>query len=172
MAKTIVQLIADEKKAIRDYGEKAKDNPALAKILLHIQSEEKEHAKELGAIKNKDVKMAEDKKKKVTAGALMTKEEPDAKKKEEASAPKPKKSEKKEEKKEKKPKHRHTHIEHLDDGSHVIRRTPREGGDEVTSSAPDNAGLIANMQSNLGGGEGAEEAAEQSSPSPEPAPGM
>lgn len=110
--------------------------------------------------------MAEEKKEKSPARAVLSGEKPAVKKEKPA-----KKSEKKSEKKAAKPKHRHTHIEHLDDGSHVIRRTPQDGGEEVTSSAPDDAGLISNMQSNLGGGEG-EEAQPAPAPEPTPAPGV
>lgn len=50
--KTITKLISDEHQAVRDYGKKARAVSApVAKILHHIQGEEKHHAKELGRIK-------------------------------------------------------------------------------------------------------------------------
>ena len=61
--------------------------------------------------------------------------------------------------KSKKPKHkiRHTHIEHGDDGSHVIRHS-FDQGDEGEPSTPDSVhgvgdadGLLAHMQSQFGG---------------------
>jgi hypothetical protein len=59
-------------------------------------------------------------------------------------------------------KHKHTHVEHLDDGSHVVRHIPRGGGDEVSYSSPDMAGLHSGLDANLGGNE--ESAEEQISP--------
>lgn len=51
MAKSIANLIADEHQAVKDYGEKAMTVPAPhAKVIRHIQSEEKQHAKELARI--------------------------------------------------------------------------------------------------------------------------
>jgi rubrerythrin len=52
MAKTISNLIADEHQAVKDYGEKAREVPAPhAKVIRHIQGEERQHAKELARIK-------------------------------------------------------------------------------------------------------------------------
>jgi len=51
VAKTIQSLIADEHKAVKDYGAKAKEVSApAAKIIRHIQGEEKHHARELSRI--------------------------------------------------------------------------------------------------------------------------
>lgn len=57
MTKTSIirPLIADEHQAIRDYGEAAKKlkGNAAARLMKHIQSEEREHARELqGSIRN------------------------------------------------------------------------------------------------------------------------
>lgn len=51
MVKSISNLIADEHQAVRDYGEKAATVPASsAKVIRHIQGEERQHAKELARI--------------------------------------------------------------------------------------------------------------------------
>lgn len=47
-------------------------------------------------------------------------------------------------------KHKHTHIEHHDNGSHTVRHTPRGGGEEVSYSAPDMAGVHAGLDANVG----------------------
>lgn len=53
MAKTIPSLIADEKQAIKDYGEKARRVSApAAKVIRHIQGEERQHAQELGRVQS------------------------------------------------------------------------------------------------------------------------
>lgn len=57
---------------------------------------------------------------------------------------------KKEEPKKSAVKHKHTHIEHHDDGSHTIRHTPRDGGDEVSYSKPDMAGVHQGLDANVG----------------------
>ena len=61
--------------------------------------------------------------------------------------------------KKKAPKHkiRHTHIEHGDDGSHVIRHSFDQGGPEdeqvpdSVHGVSDSSGLLAHLQSQLGG---------------------
>lgn len=104
-------------------------------------------------IPKKDAKM-KDKVKEPKGAALMRgeeKSEPKSEKKAEKKEGEAK-AEKKEAKNGKKGgKHKHTHIEHLDDGSHVVRHTPREGGQEVNYSAADMGGLHAGLDSNLGG---------------------
>ena len=51
MAKTIPSLIADEHQAVKDYGAKAKEVSApAAKVIRHIQGEEKHHARELSKL--------------------------------------------------------------------------------------------------------------------------
>lgn len=55
---TINKLISDEHQAVRDYGETArkarkKKRPEIAKVMLHIQPEEKEHARELTQLKTR-----------------------------------------------------------------------------------------------------------------------
>ena len=49
-----------------------------------------------------------------------------------------------------KAKHKHTHIEHHDDGTHTVRHTPKGGGDEVSYSRPDLAGVVDGLHENLG----------------------
>ena len=52
MAKSISSLIADEHQAVKDYGAKAKQVSApAAKVIRHIQGEEKHHAKELNRVR-------------------------------------------------------------------------------------------------------------------------
>lgn len=86
----------------------------------------------------KDTKMAEDKKAKpLSVKDVLAK---DKKSKEEKTSGKKKK-------------YRHTHIEHHTDGSHTIRHTPAEGGEETSYSRPDTAGMMQGLQDNLGGGE-------------------
>lgn len=98
----------------------------------------------------KDKKMADDKKKEAKTKSLSVKEVLG------------KDSKSKEEKPKSKKKYRHTHIEHHSDGSHTIRHTPAEGGEEMSYSRPDTAGMMSGLQENLGGAEqsGAEEAPE------------
>jgi hypothetical protein len=50
-----------------------------------------------------------------------------------------------------KSKHRHTHIEHHDDGSHTVRHSG--AGDEVSYAAPDLNGVKAGLDANIGGGQ-------------------
>lgn len=52
----------------------------------------------------------------------------------------------------KKAKYKHTHIEHHADGSHTIRHTPGDGGEEMSYSRPDHAGMMQGLEENLGGG--------------------
>lgn len=86
----------------------------------------------------KDTKMAEEKKAKpLSVKDVLAK---DKKSKEEKTSGKKKK-------------YRHTHIEHHADGSHTIRHTPAEGGEEMSYSRPDTAGMMQGLQDNLGGGE-------------------
>lgn len=49
-----------------------------------------------------------------------------------------------------KKKHKHTHIEHHDDGSHTVRHTPEGGGPEVSYAAPDLDAVHDGMEEHVG----------------------
>src|SRR5579863_10345296 len=51
-----------------------------------------------------------------------------------------------------KKKHKHTMIEHHDDGSHTVRHAPVGGGDEVSYAAPDLDAVKAGLDKNVGDG--------------------
>ena len=58
-----------------------------------------------------------------------------------------------------KKKHKHTHIEHHDDGSHTVRHTPADGGADTSYAAQDLDGVHDGLEAHVGdanGGEGAE----------------
>lgn len=58
-----------------------------------------------------------------------------------------------------KKKHKHTHIEHHDDGSHTVRHTPADGGADTSYAAQDLDGVHDGLEHHVGepnGGEGAE----------------
>lgn len=94
----------------------------------------------------KDTKMAEEKKAKpLSVKDVLAK---DKKSKEEKTSGKKKK-------------YRHTHIEHHADGSHTIRHTPAESGEETSYSRPDTAGMMQGLQDNLGGGEQGDQGGEE-----------
>lgn len=78
------------------------------------------------------------------------------------------KSDKAPAKKEKKSRVKHTHIEHHSDGSHTIRHTPAEGGEETSYSRPDLDTMLQGVKENVGGG--GEEPQEQEQEEPEQAP--
>lgn len=66
-----------------------------------------------------------------------------------------------------KKKHRHTHIESHDDGSHTVRHTPADGGPEVSYAAQDLDAVHDGIEQHLGqpnDGEMAEEPAPQAPP--------
>ena len=65
----------------------------------------------------------------------------------------------------KKVKHKSTHIEHHDNGTHTMRHTPRDGGPEVSYSVPDLDGVHDGLEENLGAPNQGEGAANE----PEPA---
>lgn len=59
MAKTVQSLIQDEHQAVKDYGEKAKQvSSSSARVIRHIQGEEKEHARELSKLPEKKMTKA------------------------------------------------------------------------------------------------------------------
>jgi hypothetical protein len=102
-------------------------------------------------------KMQEKMKTPSKAEALMTQDEPktpkveskpkvDAKESVEKSAGKSNKG---------KVKHKHTHIEHHDDGSHTVRHTPAGGGDEVSYASPNLQGVHAGLDQHVGGAQAA-----------------
>jgi hypothetical protein len=49
-----------------------------------------------------------------------------------------------------KPKHKNTHVEHLDDGSHVTTHIPRDGSPEVKYSSRDLDGVHDGLEEHLG----------------------
>jgi hypothetical protein len=68
-----------------------------------------------------------------------------------------------------KKKHRHTHIEHHDDGSHTVRHTPMGGGEEVSYAAPDLDAVHDGLEQHVGD-ENADEGMSQAQPSPASSP--
>jgi len=95
--------------------------------------------------------MAEEKKtKKVSVGSILAKDAPEKSKSE--SKPKA----------EKKKKHRmkSTHIDHHPDGSHTVRHTPMEGGEEVSYAKPDLDGVHDGLEEHVGEPNEGEEQAE------------
>src|SRR5580692_3944401 len=85
--------------------------------------------------------------KKSSAEALMTSED---------KGMAPKKEAKSAGKGMKKPKHKHTHVEHHDDGSHTVRHIPNDGDKEVSYAAKDLAGVHAGLDQHVGGMEAPE----------------
>jgi hypothetical protein len=53
-------------------------------------------------------------------------------------------------------KHKHTHIEHHEDGSHTVRHTPMGGGEEVSYSKPDLDGVHDGLEEHVGEANGDE----------------
>jgi hypothetical protein len=56
-------------------------------------------------------------------------------------------------------KHKHTHIEHHENGTHTVRHTPVGGGEDVSYAAQDLDGVHDGLEHHVGepnGGEGAE----------------
>ena len=75
--------------------------------------------------------------------------------------------------KDKKTKHKHTHIEHHDDGSHTVRHTPQGGGEEISYAAPDMDAVHDGLEQHVGepnGDEGQEAQAQPDQGGPEAAP--
>ena len=73
----------------------------------------------------------------------------------------------------KKGKHKHTHIEHHDNGTHTVRHTPAAGGPEVSYAANDMDGVHDGLEEHVGepnGDEGQEQMAGGAAPQAEPAP--
>ena len=62
----------------------------------------------------------------------------------------PKSESKSKDSKKKKARMKHTHIEHHADGSHTIRHTPMEGGEEVSYSKPDLDGVHDGLEEHVG----------------------
>jgi hypothetical protein len=99
--------------------------------------------------------MADEKKpKKVSVTSILSQDDKAPKAKSEP------KSESKSKDSKKKKKMKHTHIEHHDDGSHTVRHTPMEGGDEISYSRPDLAGVKDGLDEHIGDPNAGEEQAE------------
>lgn len=73
----------------------------------------------------------------------------------------------------KKHKMKHTHIEHHEDGTHTVRHTPAGGGEEMSYSRPDMAGVIQGLQQHVGDSAQAQPQADpmQQQQPPDPAAG-
>lgn len=72
-----------------------------------------------------------------------------------------------------KKKHRHTHIESHDDGSHTVRHAPADGGPEVSYAAKDLDEVHDGLEQHLGDAnadEGQEPMQAQAAPQPQPGP--
>jgi hypothetical protein len=102
---------------------------------------------EMKAEKPAAAPMKEKPAKKSSAEALMTSED---------KGMAPKKEAKSAGKGMKKPKHKHTHVEHHDDGSHTVRHIPNDGDKEVSYAAKDLAGVHAGLDQHVGGMEAPE----------------
>ena len=53
-----------------------------------------------------------------------------------------------------KKKHKHTHIEHHDDGSHTVRHTPADGGADTSYAAQDLDGVHDGLEAHVGDANG------------------
>jgi hypothetical protein len=104
-----------------------------------------------------DMKAEKPSKKTVSVGEVLAKDK--------AAKPEAKKSDKIGQKK----KHKHTNIEHHDDGSHTVRHTPVGGGEETSYAAPDLDAVHDGLEQHVGNPNDGEESQEQSSgPTPSP----